>query len=71
MTTTHSSAIFRPKDAAAFLGVALSTVYRWERDLQGFPRRVKLGPRVSGWRLSDLEAWLDKQAATQRMEGAA
>ncbi len=54
--------IARPKAAARHIGVSISTLYRWERERPDFPRRIKLGPRASGWRLADLESWLERQA---------
>jgi predicted DNA-binding transcriptional regulator AlpA len=33
-----------------------STIYLW-METSGFPRPVKVGPRVVVWRLADLEAW--------------
>ena len=55
------TAIFRPKDAAAYLGVAVSTLYRWAAT-GDFPQRVKLGRQASGWRKADLDAWLERKA---------
>jgi len=43
--------------------VSRSTIWRWVRR-KAFPRPVKLAPRVTAWRWSDVEAWLSKQAAT-------
>ncbi len=52
--------ILRPAKAAHFLGVSVPTLYRWSS--QGrLPRPIKLGLRTSGWRLADLEAFLDKK----------
>jgi prophage regulatory protein len=31
-----------------------------------FPRRIRLGERRVGWRLSDIEAWLEARAADSR-----
>jgi len=28
-----------------------------------FPKRIRLGERRVGWRLTDIEAWLDARAA--------
>ncbi len=60
------TAIFRPKDAAAYLGVAVSTLYRWANE-PGFPTRIKLGKHASGWRKADLDAWIDRQAKGERV----
>jgi len=55
------TAILRPKDAAAYFGVAVSTLYRWSA-AGDFPQRVKLGRQASGWRKADLDAWLERKA---------
>ncbi len=49
--------ILRPKETARYLGIHLSTVYRWERDGL-LPHRVQLGPLATGWRKEDLDEWL-------------
>lgn len=41
----------------ALLGVSAPTVYRWVREGR-IPAPRKIGPRVSGWRVSDLRALL-------------
>ena len=28
-----------------------------------FPRRIQIGPRRVGWRLSDIESWIAERAA--------
>jgi predicted DNA-binding transcriptional regulator AlpA len=57
--SSSSSRIIRPKDAAILLGISKATLYRWER--QGrIAERVKLGPKVSGWRESDLIEFIEK-----------
>lgn len=56
--------ILRPNQLAARLGVCRSTVYEWSRR-PDFPRRLKLGPRASGWRWSEIKAWLDQRTAEE------
>jgi len=56
-----TSAILRPKAAAEYLGVAVSTLYRWAAATD-FPKPIKLGRQASGWRKADLDAWIDRQA---------
>ena len=38
---------------AARYGVSTDTIWRWTRE-GNFPKRFKLGPNISRWRLSDL-----------------
>jgi len=49
--------IARPAEAAKIVGCARSTLYEWEK-LPDFPTRLRLGRRASGWRVSELNAWL-------------
>lgn len=53
--------ILRPRQVADYLGIGLSTLYEWEATLEGFPKRIKLGERASGWRLSVINAWVDSR----------
>jgi predicted DNA-binding transcriptional regulator AlpA len=48
-------------DAAEFLGVAVSTLERWDREGFG-PRPVKIGPRRVGYRTGDLVAFIETRA---------
>ncbi len=39
---------------------------RWERDPKiNFPKRIRLNHGHNFWRLSEIEAWMEKQAAAQ------
>jgi excisionase family DNA binding protein len=51
------SPIIRPAQAARLLGISRSTIYRWEASGRLAPR-VILGPGTSGWRESDLAAFI-------------
>lgn len=47
----------RPKDAANFLQIGVSTLWSWAK--QGkVPQPVKMGGRCTVWRRADLEAYL-------------
>lgn len=50
--------ILRPREAAQFLGIAEQTMERWRAAGRG-PRWVKLTGRTVGYRLADLEAYLE------------
>ncbi len=58
---SNQERVLRPAEAARFLGIARATIYHWAATRPDFPRRIKIGPRTAGWRLSDLEGWLEKQ----------
>lgn len=37
----------------------------WRKVKSGdFPRPVKLGPRITAWKVSDIRAWMEKQSAS-------
>ena len=42
----------RPKEAAEYLGISLSTLYNWRR--KGLVRFYRMGPRAVGVRLGEL-----------------
>lgn len=39
---------------AARFGISKATVWRWHENNPDFPRRIKLSPGTSRWKLSDL-----------------
>lgn len=42
-------------------GISRSSWYRWEQ--AGLvPKRIQLGPRRVGWRLAEIEEWLESRA---------
>lgn len=63
MSNNEPDTILRPAEVAKRLGVSRSTLYSWDRSLPGFPKKIKLGPQVSGWRWSEITAWLDSRKA--------
>jgi len=50
--------LLRPAQAAKFLGLSRASLYRYEAAGR-LPHRLVIGPGASGWRLSDLERFLD------------
>lgn len=42
------------------LGVSKSTLWRWIQQ-NHFPAPLKLGPNISVWRMSEVQAWMDAQ----------
>jgi len=56
--------VLRAKDAAAFLALGESTFWRWAKDGR-LPKGTRLSARATVWRISDLEAFIEQQAASQ------
>jgi prophage regulatory protein len=61
-----ASPSLRPRQAAAFLGIGESTLWRWVRQRAGFPKPISLGVRTTVFRLVDLAAWRDGMALQER-----
>jgi prophage regulatory protein len=55
----------------AHVGFSKSTL--WVKVAKGqFPKPLKLGPRITAWRVEDIRAWIDARAAeADRLRGAA
>ena len=54
--------ILRRKEVLRLLGVSSTTLWRWTRRDDSFPRPIRLGPNSVGFRESDLQRWLDERA---------
>ncbi len=54
--------VLRTKEAASYLGLSYKTLEQWRWTRRG-PQYVKLG-RSIGYKVLDLEAWLDTQTVT-------
>jgi predicted DNA-binding transcriptional regulator AlpA len=57
MTDLQSETILRTPEAAAYLKLAQPTLEKYRVRGEG-PPFVKIGPRVVGYRRTDLDAWL-------------
>ena len=55
-------AIYRLPTVARITGLSKATIYRL-RDRGEFPQPVQLSPRCVGWRVKDIEAWLEARIA--------
>ena len=53
-----STRIARIKEIAATLGVSTRTIHRWYKT-GSFPPPIRLGPNAVGWRVGDVEAWVE------------
>lgn len=41
------------------LGINLLSVYKWEKKVPNFPKRVYLAPRIFRYRLKDVEKFIN------------
>jgi prophage regulatory protein len=57
MSTDSPARILRLKSVLERTGLSRSTLYRKMHD-QTFPRALRISARCTGWRESDVEAWL-------------
>lgn len=57
MTQKFSS--LRPKQAAEFLGVGISTLWRWAKERSDFPKARKLSPRCTVFDMQEIINWRD------------
>ena len=60
----HLSGVLRAKEAAGFLGIGLSTFWRWVKDGR-LPQGIHLSARATVWRISVLEAFIEQQAGSR------
>jgi len=51
----------RPKHAAEFLGVGVSTLWRWAKERADFPKPRRLSSRCTVFDMGELVAWRDSQ----------
>lgn len=69
--SSQPSTSLRPRQAAEFLGIGESTLWRWTKDRPDFPKPIKLGARTTVYPLDKLTAWRDAQATGAPRKGGA
>jgi len=59
----NEAAYLRPAEAAQFIGIGLSTLWRYaaNRGKTGFPQPKKVSERVTVFRRADLVAWIESR----------
>jgi prophage regulatory protein len=62
-------AIYRMKRLKRLVQLSSSSIYRLEA-LGLFPKRVKLSASASGWRSSDIHAWIASRPFANPKKGA-
>ncbi len=50
----------RATELKVMLGCSHPTLYRWVKS-PDFPARIKLGPCATGWKLSEVNQWLESR----------
>lgn len=63
MEHSESPVIRLPALCRRLGGVSKATIYRWERNDPSFPKRVKLGERITAWRSDQISAWIEARSA--------
>lgn len=58
-----SDALLSAQQCADFAAVTIGTWWAWAREIQGFPKPLKLSARCTRWRRSEVEAWLESRRA--------
>ena len=57
----ESQLVKKPGNPTPIIPTSASTVWRWVK-AGTFPAPRKLGPKVTGWLVADIRAWLAEQA---------
>jgi len=55
--------ILRLKDAAYYIGVSTTTLWRLDKSDETFPKKVNLTKRCAGYRKSELDDWIESKSA--------
>lgn len=56
--------IVRPSEAVILTGRSLASIWRDEQAGK-FPKRIRLGENAVGYKMSELQAWLDSREAIE------
>lgn len=62
---TVAGASVRPKAAASLLGVGVSTLWRWAKEREDFPKARKLSSQCTVFDSKELIAWRDAQTVVE------
>ena len=62
---TIDISLLRLPEVSRRTGLSRSTIYQRERD-GGFPKHVKLSPRVSAWRSDEIAEFIEARTAEAR-----
>lgn len=57
----EEGSIKRVADSAKHCGVSIRQFFNLRQNDPDFPPAIRLGGKAKGWKLSDLDAWLERQ----------
>lgn len=58
----------RATSLARLLGVHRSTLWRWAKELSGFPKPLKVTEGVTLWSVEEVQAWLRQKGGATTPE---
>ena len=58
MTNLEFDRILKRPEVEKLTGLSRSEIYR-RLDQKTFPAQVRLGPKAVGWKMSDLQKWIN------------
>lgn len=53
--------LIRPTELCQLLSISIATLYRWEKNGKLPINKIKIGPGAVGYKMSDVEKWLEDQ----------
>ncbi|MFM5230820.1 helix-turn-helix transcriptional regulator [Aeromonas media] len=59
--TALSTQLITEQAACELLGISRPTIYRWRKDLKGFPKPIHLGPRAIRYELAVLLSFIEQR----------
>ncbi|AIP48552.1 prophage CP4-57 regulatory protein (AlpA) [Burkholderia pseudomallei] len=66
MPATDVAMVVRPAKAAELLGIGVSTLWRYTKEVEDFPKPVRINSRVSVFVREELDNWVTNRIASAR-----
>ena len=66
MPTTDVAVVVRPAKAAELLGIGVSTLWRYTKTVDDFPKPVRINSRVLVFVREELDSWVESRIASAR-----
>lgn len=68
MSASSAGLVVRPSKAAELLDIGVSTLWRYTKTVDDFPKPVKINERVSVFVKAELEKWIEDRIAASRAQ---